>query len=73
MIEILAEIDAPDYITPRGAKRKTFTAGIVLQDDIVIEAAPIVRKELMGKTRDYVRDYCARQGWRIYVVTETTR
>jgi len=57
--EVIAEITAPH-----------FTAGIVLENDRVIEAAPIV-KSLKGKTRAQVRDYCLQQGWKVVVVTTT--
>lgn len=67
MIEILAWIDART-----GPKR--FTAGIVLWDDIVIEAAPIVHYMKRQKwTRDRVRQYCAEKGWEISVVHQVTR
>jgi hypothetical protein len=59
--EILAQI--------RGDK---FTAGIVLWDDTVIEAAPIV-KYMKGWSRDRVRDYCKGKGWTIEVVHEMQR
>ena len=60
MIEILAQIRAPH-----------FTAGIVLWDDQVVEAAPIVGYMKKGRwTRDVVRDYCKRKGWEISVIHE---
>lgn len=62
MIEILAQIHAT----------KGFTAGIVLWDDVVIEAAPIVR--YMKKwTRARVREYCSQRGWEISVVHRIER
>lgn len=60
--EILAQIEAPH-----------FTAGIVLWDDKVVEAAPIVRKRLLGQKRSFVRKYCADQGWRISIIHEIKR
>jgi hypothetical protein len=61
VIETLAAIDAPH-----------FYAGIVLQDDVVVEAAPIVR--YMRKwSRDRVRDYCKEKGWKISVVHQLER
>jgi hypothetical protein len=61
MIETLAEIDAPH-----------FHCGIVLQDNRVVEAAPIVR--YMRKwTRERVRDYCIQKGWKVSVVWEMRR
>lgn len=63
MIEILAQIKAPH-----------FTAGIVLWDDEVIEAAPIVSYMKRGKwTRAVVRDYVARKGWTISVIHQVER
>jgi hypothetical protein len=66
MIEILASIDAPG---PKG-----FNAGIVLWDDRVIEAAPIVGYMKRKRwTRDQVRDYCKTKGWTISVVYQMER
>ena len=56
--KILAVIDAPH-----------FYAGIVLQDDRVIEAANIV-KYMRRWSRDQVRIYCKDKGWKISVVHE---
>lgn len=54
--EMLASIDAPHFF-----------AGIVLLDDKVIEAAPIVG--YMKKwTRARVRAYCDGKGWKVLVV-----
>lgn len=60
-IETLAQITAPH-----------FTAGIVLQDDRVTEAADIVRY-MKRWSRDRVRNYCAGKGWRIVVVWQMER
>jgi hypothetical protein len=61
MIEILAQIKA-DH----------FTAGLVLFDNTVVEAAPIVG--YMKKwNRDRVRSYCKGKGWDISVVHEMKR
>lgn len=62
VIEILAQITAPRFV-----------AGIVLWDDKVIEAAPIVRRALKGKNRGFVRQYCRTKGWKISVVHEVER
>jgi hypothetical protein len=63
VIEILAQISA-----------KHFTAGIVLWDGKVIEAAPVVGYMKKQKwTRDRVRAYCAEKGWQISVVHEMRR
>ncbi len=65
MKETLAQIRA------EGARG--FTAAIVLWDDKVVEVAPILRKALGGKSRDYVRKYCAEKGWTVSVVHELER
>jgi hypothetical protein len=57
--EILVAIDAPH-----------FYAGIVLHDDVVIEAADIV-KYMRRCTRGRVRKYCAGKGWKVSVMSET--
>ena len=63
MIEVLAVIDSPH-----------FHAGIVLWDDTVIEAAPIVGYMKKGKwSRDQVRDYCKRKAWTVSVVHQIER
>jgi len=61
MMETLAEIDAPH-----------FNCGIVLQNDRVVEAAPIV-KYMKGWTRMRVRSYCRDKGWKVSVVWEMKR
>ena len=61
--EILASISAPH-----------FTAGVVLWDGKVIEAAPIIGYMKKQKwTRDRVRSYCKEKGWRVSVVYEMQR
>lgn len=61
MIETLAQIEAPH-----------FHAGIVLWDDKVVEAAPIV-KYFKGCRREAVRKYCAEKGWKVTVVHQLER
>jgi hypothetical protein len=61
VVETLAQIDAPH-----------FHAGIVLQADRVVEAAPIV-KYMKGWTRERVRKYCNNRGWKVSVVHELQR
>jgi len=56
MRELLAQIRADK-----------FTAAIVLRDDRVIVAAPIVRY-MVGWKRDSVRSYCKLRHWEIAVV-----
>ena len=65
MIELLAQIEG----THRG---KPFVAGLVLWDDKVVEAAPIVR--FMRKwTRQQVRSFVGQKGWKICVVHQLER
>ena len=64
MIEILAQI--------RAEGKPGFTAGIVLFDDKVVETAPIVRY-MKGKSRAWVRDYCAKRKWEISVIWRMER
>lgn len=61
MKETLAAIDAPHFF-----------AGIVLQDDRVVEAADIV-KYMRKWSRNRVREYCGAKGWRVFIVSETAR
>jgi len=61
MIEILAQIckDPP----------RAFTAGLVLQDNVVVETAPIIGYMKRDHwTRDRVRQHCRARGWKIKVV-----
>jgi len=54
--EILAVIDAP-----------YFYCGIVVRDDRVIEAAPIVGY-MRGWSRDQARAYCQQKHWKVFLV-----
>jgi hypothetical protein len=66
VIEILAQICCPE---PR-----PFTAGIVLHNNVVVEAAPIVSYMKRGQwTRDRVRKHCHNRGWTIEVVYKQRR
>lgn len=66
MIEILALIESE--------ARPRFTAGIVLWDDRVVEAAPIVGFMKKQKwNRERVRNYCAERHWKISVVYRQQR
>jgi hypothetical protein len=57
-LEVLAQIKAPH-----------FTAGVVLWNDKVVEAAPIIGYMRKAKwSRDKVREYCESKGWKISVV-----
>ena len=63
MMETLAIIDAPH-----------FYAGIVLWDDRVVEGADIVKYMSKAKwSRDRVREYCRKKGWRVSVVYQMER
>jgi len=44
-----------------------FVAGLVMENDIVIEAAPILRWAI-GKKRDWLRSYFERKDWTVKVV-----
>ena len=68
MIELLAQVEGRDH------KGRPFCAGIVLWDDVVVEAAPIVHYMKRQRwTRDQVRDYCAKRGWTVTVVSQSER
>lgn len=54
--EILAMIEAPHFFV-----------GIVLRNNRVIEAAPIV-KYMKGWTRAQVRDYCVKKDWEVSII-----
>jgi hypothetical protein len=53
---MLVAVDAPH-----------FYAGIVIENDVVTEAAPILRWTI-GKRRDYLRKYFKSRGWKATVV-----
>ena len=55
-IEMLVAVDAPH-----------FYAGIVLTDDVVTRAAPIL-KWTIGKRRTWLADYFRQKGWKASVV-----
>lgn len=61
MIELTAQI-----------KADKFTAAIVLHDNRVVEAAPIV-KYMKGWKRSSVRSYCKERRWEISVVRSETK
>jgi hypothetical protein len=64
VVEILAQITAK--------KPVKFCAGIVLWDDKVIEAAPIVQW-MKRWDRNRVREYCRKRGWKISIVHQVDR
>lgn len=66
MIELLAQITSD--------RHPKFTAGIVLWDDVVVEAAPIVGfMKRQHYTRERVRNKCKQQKWKISVVYRMER
>lgn len=49
-----------------------FCAGLVLDDDVVTTAAPIIHYMAEQRwTRDRVRAYCRSKGWSVSVVSST--
>jgi hypothetical protein len=65
MIEILAQIEID-------RRKQVVTAGIVLQNDRVVETAPILRY-MKGWSRAHVRQYCRDKNWKISVVHKVER
>lgn len=61
MIETLAQVRAPH-----------FSAGLVLWDDRVEVAAPIIGY-MRRWSRDRVRSYCTEKGWQVSVVWQMQR
>ena len=49
-----------------------FVAGLVLENDVVTRAAPIL-KWAKGKHRDWLRGYFQKKGWKASVVSDTER
>lgn len=47
-----------------------FTCGIVVQNKLVIEAAPIVRY-MVGWESKEVRSYCDKRGWKYDKITDS--
>lgn len=56
---MLAQVTAPH-----------FCAGIVMENDVCTDAAPILRWAV-GKRHAELRQYFARKGWRVSIVTPT--
>ncbi len=54
--EVLVRVVAPHFV-----------AGMVLENDVVVEAAPILRWAV-GRGMGWLRAYLARKGWRASVV-----
>jgi hypothetical protein len=51
-------------ITALAISAPHFYCGVVLHDDEVVLAAPIVRKWALGMTSKQVHTYCRNHGWR---------
>jgi hypothetical protein len=47
-----------------------FCAGLVTEGDTVIDAAPILRRQCLGRTRSEVRVVARERGWVIRFVPE---
>lgn len=45
-----------------------FVAAFVIRDGVVVEAAPYLRKHLMGRTTDEAREVISAKGWKATVV-----
>jgi hypothetical protein len=43
---------------------RPFCAGLILEEEICISAAPILRRHAMGKTTEELRVYFKARGWR---------
>lgn len=62
----------PRYLLGR-VVAPSFVAGVVFDHrGVVVEAAPILRSHLLGKSRRQARLYCERKGWRAAIVGPTT-
>lgn len=55
---MLVSVDAPH-----------FYAGIVLENDVIVRAAPIL-KWAIGKRRAWLSDYFRQKGWKAVIVTK---
>lgn len=51
----------------------TFVAGFVFQDGKVVKCAPILRKTVIGKTPEQIREAIKRKGWKAVIVRTTAR
>lgn len=47
----------------------SFTAGLVTRGDVVVDAAPILRRTCLGKKRAEVREVASLRGWTIRYVS----
>ena len=45
-----------------------FDAFIVVVDDTCVEAAPIVKRALLGRSSAEVRAVCTKRGWRATII-----
>lgn len=53
-----------------GVDAPHFNAGIILRDDVCVDAAPIL-KWCIGKRRDEISAYFKRKGWKAVVESQT--
>jgi len=49
---------------------KTFVAGCVARHGVIVEAAPILRRHVMGMSGGQFFDLCRRKLWRFEVVEQ---
>lgn len=52
----------------RADGRGSFTAGMVVVEGVVIQAAPILRRWCLGKTASQARAIIASKGWKAVIV-----
>jgi hypothetical protein len=52
------------YVEGRTGRPDWFVAGMVVEDEKVVRAAPILAaRKFVGKSMSWVRKYCAAQNW----------
>jgi hypothetical protein len=56
---------------PAPGEPPLFCAGLVTEGDTVIDAAPILRRQCLGRTRSEVRVVARERGWVIRFVPES--
>jgi hypothetical protein len=57
--------DDQNMKTTLSIEGKSFFCGVVLHDDRVVIAAPIVKKWALGRTRQEVETYARQHGYRV--------
>lgn len=45
-----------------------FVAGFVVEEGRCTEGAPILRRALLGRTPEQIREICAARGWRASII-----